>query len=72
MNQVVIEIKLQQARGQGKNRPTCPCREKIDSIDLAGEALLYFASHRFTPTQKKDFWKAIKALLTKWAEERSR
>jgi hypothetical protein len=70
MNQVVIEIKLQQPQRQKKHRPTCPCKGKMDSMDLAGEALLYFASHRFTPTQKKDFWKAIKALLTQWAEER--
>jgi hypothetical protein len=72
MNQVVIEIKLQQSQRQVEKRPGCPCKENIDSIDLAGEALLYFLTHRFTPTQKKDFWKALHSLLTKYADERSK
>lgn len=70
MNKITIEIKLQETQRQKKKRPTCPCKEKIDSIDLAGEALLYFITHRFTPTQRKDFWKAMDALLKKYAQEK--
>jgi hypothetical protein len=72
MSQITIEIKLQQPQRQKKKRSDCPCKGNIDSIDLAGEALLYFIAHRFTPTQRKDFWKAMDALLKKHTDERSK
>jgi hypothetical protein len=73
MEKIRIEVVVKQPEQQ--KCCSCKCKAKrpksqIDSIDLAGEALLYFIAHRFTPTQKKDFWKALKSLLNKHAEEK--
>jgi len=73
MEKIRIEVVVK--RPEQQNRYGCKCKAKkqkrqMDSIHLAGEILFYYLTHRNTPKQKKDFWKALESLLKKYAEER--